>query len=133
MTQSTATKRMNGAGPMAPSQEVVRLERERAQLHVEFAQRVAGAQADLVNAVAQVEEQLERLREVDVELSVLVRRSVGIPRTRYHSADYPCKRVTGRGRERRNFEEMPESEAERIGLTRCTACGWTRAESDRHG
>lgn len=111
-----------------PVDEQVLLERQRSQAYVVFAETVGQARHALKEEVARVDALLVEVRQRSSELEVLVRRSPGMPLTRYHSATHPCRRVTGRGRTRENFELAPESAAQRRGVTRCTACDWAAAE-----
>jgi hypothetical protein len=60
------------------------------------------------------------------DLEVLVRRSVGAPKKRYHRADWPCGFALLRG-----FQHMLEGQARAKHLTRCPYCRWPATEDLR--
>lgn len=57
------------------------------------------------------------------DLEVLVRKTVGPPRTVYHYADRPCGHAFLRG-----FEPLLEGQAHAKHLTRCPNCPWPAAQ-----
>lgn len=60
------------------------------------------------------------------DLEVLVRNSVGAPRTVYHRADWPCGHALLRG-----FQHVLEGQARAKRLTRCVHCRWPANEDFR--
>lgn len=81
----------------------------------------------LADKLAMLDRILVQLADTSDEIPCLVRTTPGPDLTIYHSVDAPCRRVHSR----RNFAEMPETEAKDASpyayLTRCTACRWDRA------
>lgn len=60
------------------------------------------------------------------DLEVLVRKSVGAPKLRYHLADRPCRHALLRG-----FQRVLEGQARGKRLTRCLHCRWPATEDPR--
>jgi hypothetical protein len=107
---------------------MLELERRRRAAHDEFLAKVDNARAELRDIESAINTELRSLAQEAGSLQVLVRRTPGPNVTLYHSAVYPCGRVTGQGRSRTGFEPTSERVARLRGLSRCTACGWWRHE-----
>lgn len=114
---------------MSEQSEQETLLRERARAHELFAENVSQAHAALRQDVSRIDEQLAEVRRRAHELQVLVRRTPGPIVVSYHSATFPCGRVTGRGRGLKSFAKLLEGEATGRTLRRCTACQWSLAEA----
>jgi hypothetical protein len=79
------------------------------------------------------ERQLTRINDEEAalwgmydDLEVLVRKSVGAPKLRYHLADGPCRHALLRG-----FQHVLEGQARGKRLTRCLHCRWPATEDLR--
>lgn len=96
------------------------------------AERLASATRQAVEqyekSMARFTEELEILKQHEIEPVVLVNQQTW---RYFHSAERPCGRVTGVGRDKLNFTSMFLSEAEARHFEACSACGH-RALYERH-
>lgn len=100
------------------------LAERREQAYQRYLQQVEGARSALAWHLERLDQEHESLIGLKADRLVLVRKTAGPEVLKYHSVDYPCGWVTGRGRSRSSFETRLEGEAKKMRLKPCTACRW---------
>lgn len=89
-----------------------------------YVKSVDAAKRSLDWTLSRLDDQYVRLTPMRDDTAVLVRNTQGTAVTKYHSADHPCGRVTGKSRRLSSFDRNLEGEARRSHLSRCGACSW---------
>ncbi|MGW4807856.1 hypothetical protein [Kitasatospora sp. NPDC004272] len=90
--------------------------------------------SELERDLQQIAQLAATLADRSKRMPCLLRMTPGAERTSYHSADFPCGRVTGHGRDIGSFVRAPEDRIpyadpkwSLILVDRCTACAWNAA------
>lgn len=94
--------------------------RDRIAAHEWMLQRLKDEQRLLERSLADLDAEERALPGLRGQEVVLVRSTPGPALTVYHRASARCGRVF----RLHNYDERFESEAQELGLTRCTACNW---------
>ncbi|MEV4455782.1 hypothetical protein [Microbispora sp. NPDC049633] len=109
-----------------PDAGIAELRAKLQRLHEDYVRKSKQALAALEREERAIKREIAAKIKTAGQLKVLMRLTTGPAVTSYHSARYPCGRVTFR----ENYKELAEADAQGRGLLRCTACNWSRHEMD---
>lgn len=105
-------------------EKMTKLALQREKAYQDHLVREEQSRGKLQRELDQLDRMHSRLEGMKEDVLVLLRSTPGPELSVYHSAMWPCRRVTGRGHSRSNFAEMLEGEAQARAVRRCSACRW---------